>query len=56
MWFPEQSELLREHVVTMILTPQPPKPVASAAPAQSAGANTVPALQATQTAYQGASQ
>ena len=27
MWFPEQSELLREHVVTMIVTPQPPKPV-----------------------------
>jgi hypothetical protein len=23
MWFPEQSELLREHVVTMIVTPQP---------------------------------
>jgi hypothetical protein len=57
MWFPEQSELLREYVVTMILTPQPPKPVASAAPAQSApAANTVPALQATQTAYQGAPQ
>jgi hypothetical protein len=45
MWFPEQSELLREHVVTMIVTPQPPKPppaatpiapVASAAPAQTA--------------------
>jgi hypothetical protein len=55
MWFPEQSELLREHVVTSIFTPQPPKPVASAAPAQSApAASTVPALQATQTAYQGA--
>jgi hypothetical protein len=53
MWFPEHSELLREHVVTMILNPQPP--VASAAPAQSAPASiTAPALPATQTAYQGA--
>ena len=34
MWFPEQSELLRERVVTSIFTPPPPKPVASAAPAQ----------------------
>jgi hypothetical protein len=31
MWFPEQSELLREHVVTNIVNPQPPKPVAPAA-------------------------
>ena len=36
MWFPEQSELLRERVVTTIVTPPPPKPVASRAPAQSA--------------------
>jgi hypothetical protein len=55
MWFPDQSELLREHVVTSIYTPPPPKPVASAAPAQSApAARTMPALPATQTAYQGA--
>jgi hypothetical protein len=54
MWFPEQSELLREHVVTTIVTPQPPKQVASAAPAQSALVSTVPAPQATQTAYLGA--
>lgn len=54
MWFPEQSELVREHVVTMILTPQPP--VASAAPAPSApAASTEPAPPATQTAYQGTS-
>jgi len=39
MWFPGQSELLSEHVVTMIIQPRPPKPVkpapfntASAAP------------------------
>lgn len=54
MWYPEQSELLREHVVTSIYTPQPPKPVASAAPAQSAPA--ARAVPATQTAYQGAPQ
>jgi hypothetical protein len=54
MWYPEQSELLREHVVTTIVTQQPPKPVvASAAPAQSALMGTVPAPQATQTAYLG---
>lgn len=55
MWFPDQSELLREHVVTSIYTPPPPKPVASATPVQSApAARTMPALPATQTAYQGA--
>jgi hypothetical protein len=55
MWFPEQSELLREHVVTTIVTPPPPKPVANAAPAQPRpAARNVPALPATQTAYQGA--
>ena len=55
MWFPEQSELLRERVVTTIVTPPPPKPVASAAPAQPRpAARNVPALPATQTAYQGA--
>jgi hypothetical protein len=54
MWFPEQSELLRERVVTTILTPQPPKPVV-ATPAQPAPtASTAPALQGTQAAYQGA--
>ena len=54
MWYPEQSELLREHVVTAIYTPPPPKPVASATPAKSApAARTLPALPATQTAYQG---
>jgi hypothetical protein len=41
MWLPEQGELLRENVVTMIVTSQPPKPVASTAPAQSAAASTV---------------
>jgi len=57
MWFPEQSELLRERVVTSIFTPPPPKPVASAAPAQPVpSARNVPALPATQTAYQGAPQ
>jgi hypothetical protein len=35
MWLPEQDELLRERVVTKIVTPQPPKPMASAAPGQS---------------------
>lgn len=45
MWYPEASELLRERVVTTILTPQPPKPPTTAQPA--------PAAQATQTAYQG---
>jgi hypothetical protein len=40
MWFPEQSELLREHVVTNIVTPQPPKPAGTAAPAQAAPAPT----------------
>lgn len=43
MWFPEQSELLREHVVTSIVLPQPPKPVPAPAPA----------LQAAQAAYPG---
>ena len=53
MWYPEQSELLREHVVTAIYTPPPPKPVASATPAKSApAARNLPALPATQTAYQ----
>ena len=55
MWFPEQGELLRERVVTTIVTPQPPKPVANAAPAQSKpAARTLPTPPATQTAYQGA--
>jgi hypothetical protein len=55
MWFPEQSELLRERVVTSIFNPQPPKPVASAAPAPSAPASrSVPVLPKTQAAYQGA--
>ena len=57
MWYPEQSELVRERVVTSIYTPPPPKPVASAAPAQSVPATrNVPVLPATQTAYQGATQ
>ncbi|CAN7280694.1 ATP-dependent Clp protease proteolytic subunit [Bradyrhizobium sp. LjRoot220] len=60
MWFPEQSELLRERVVTSIFTPPPPKPVASATPAPSASAakaaTAPPALQATRTTYQGAPQ
>ena len=38
MWYPEQDELLRERVITSIYTPQPPKPVASAAPAKPAPA------------------
>ena len=51
MWFPEQGELLRERVVTTILTPQP----VVATPAQPAPtASTAPALQGTQAAYQGA--
>ncbi|MBR1189732.1 hypothetical protein [Bradyrhizobium sp. AUGA SZCCT0160] len=55
MWFPEQSELLRERVVTSIFNPQPPKPVATAAPAPSAPASrSVPVLPKTQAAYQGA--
>ncbi len=55
MWFPEQSELLREHVVTSIVLPQPPKPVQAAAPAQPApAASTAPALQAAQAMYPGA--
>ena len=54
MWFPDQSELLREHVVTSIYTPPPSKPVASAVPAQSTpAARIAPALPPTQTAYQG---
>jgi hypothetical protein len=54
MWFPEQSELLRERVVTTIVTPQPPQPVV-ATPAQPAPtASTAPVLQGTQAAYQGA--
>jgi hypothetical protein len=42
MWFPEQSELVREHVVTMIVTPQPPKPALAtpAAPVASAASQT----------------
>jgi hypothetical protein len=57
MWYPEQSELVREHVVTTIVTPQPQKPVASAAPAQPAPATrSVPVMPATPTAYQGAPQ
>jgi len=54
MWYPEQGELLREHVVTKIVTPQPAKPVASAAPvAQPAAATrSVSVLPATPTAYQ----
>ena len=53
MWYPEQGELLREHVVTSIYTPLPPKPVANAAPAQSAPAGRTPtAPQATRTSYQ----
>jgi hypothetical protein len=56
MWYPEQGELLREHVVTSIYTP-PPKPVASAAPAQSAPIARAPtAPPATRTAYQGSPQ
>jgi hypothetical protein len=55
MWFPEQGELLREHVVTSIVTPQPPKPVPAAAPAQPVpAASTAPALQAAQAVYPGA--
>lgn len=54
MWFPEQNELLRERVVTTIVTPPPPQPVV-ATPAQPAPtASTAPALQGTQAAYQGA--
>lgn len=50
MWFPEQSELLRERVVTTILMPQP-----AVAPAPSVGAaSAASAIQATRTAYQGA--
>jgi hypothetical protein len=57
MWFPEQSELLRERVVTKIVTPQPPKPVASAAPVQSVPAARTPTtVPTTRTAYQGAPQ
>jgi len=57
MWYPDQSELLREHVVTSIYTPPPTKPVASVVPAQSAPATrAVPALAPTKTAYQGAPQ
>jgi hypothetical protein len=57
MWYPEQSELLRELVVTKIVTPQPPKPVASKAPMQSAPATrSIPTLPATPTAYQTAPQ
>jgi hypothetical protein len=52
MWYPEQSELLRERVVTNIVTPPPPKPVASAPAAPAT--RSVPALPATPTAYQGA--
>jgi hypothetical protein len=54
MWFPEQSELLRERVVTSIFTPPPPKPVASATPAQSMPATR--SVPATQTSYQGTPQ
>ncbi|SDN18785.1 ATP-dependent Clp protease proteolytic subunit [Afipia sp. GAS231] len=43
MWFPEKSELLREHVVTMIVMPQPAKQ----APV------TAPVLQAAQAVYPG---
>jgi hypothetical protein len=47
MWFPEQAELVREHVVTMIVVPQPLKPPTPPAPAQSiSAANTAPVLQA----------
>ena len=58
MWYPEQGELLREQVVTKIVTPQPAKPVAAAAPAQPAPATrSVSALPATTpTAYQRAPQ
>jgi len=55
MWYPEQDELLRERVVTSIYTPPPPKPVASAAPAQATPVTpAAPALSATRTSYQGA--
>jgi len=61
MWFPEQSELLRERVVTSIFTPPPPKPVAASASAQSATAARAagtppPSLQVTRTLFQGAPQ
>jgi hypothetical protein len=56
MWYPEQSELLREHVVTNIVTP-PPKPVASKAPVQSAPVTRgIAALPATPTSYQSVQQ
>jgi hypothetical protein len=45
MWYPEQSELLREHVVTKIVQP-PPKPAAPATPAWPAAGN-APVSQAT---------
>jgi len=48
MWFPEESELVRERVVTSIFTPPPPKPVVAAAPAQPTPAlRSVPAIIAT---------
>jgi hypothetical protein len=57
MWYPEQSELLRERVVTTIVTPKPSQPVASSAPAQSAPATrSVGTLPATPTSYQAAPQ
>jgi hypothetical protein len=56
MWYPEQGELLREHVVTSIYTPPPAKPVASTAPAKSASATATRGMgpvSATQAAYEG---
>ena len=57
MWYPEQSELLREKVVTTIVTPKQPQPVASSAPVQVTPVTRgVSALPATRTSYQDAPQ
>jgi hypothetical protein len=55
MWYPEQSELLREHVVTKIVQPAPPKPAPSATPAWSA-TSPAPVSQAAQPVTRSVSQ